>query len=154
VTLHRCAECSKPVSDRAVACPNCGAPAPAASAPGSQRPQRKTHPVAWAALLALVGYLAYESYQANLPQLPVAVRFRPALIGSGLVLMFENTSAQEITFIARLNRPDTNNTRSMELHARPYQTVSVGSGEGWTGEHGDQITLKNNRFQTWTGSIP
>lgn len=165
--LYRCNDCGNAVSDRAPACPRCGAPSPAAAeatlgaaisaaaaAPAARPARRATHPVAWLALVAIIGCLLYAAYQSNLPRLPVDVKFRPALIGPGLVLVFENTSGEQLTFVAPMNRPATNNTRSLELYAGPHQTVSIGSREGWVGEHGDQITLKNNRFQSWSGSIP
>ena len=164
--LYQCSDCGNAVSDKALACPRCGAPSPAAvtasgvaastvaAAPAIRPPRRATHPLAWLALVALIGYLAYEAYQANLPRLPVDVKFRPALVGPGLVLMFENTSGQQLTFVATMQRPSTSNTRSLELYAGPHQTVSVGSRDGWVGERGDQITLKNNHFQSWSGSIP
>jgi hypothetical protein len=159
--LYQCGDCGSPVSDRAPACPKCGAPSPAAAAasgaaaaPAIRPARRATHPVAWLALVAIIGYLLYAAYQANLPRLPVDVKFRPALVGPGLVLLFENTSGQQLTFVATMNRQATSNTRSLELYAGPHQTVSVGSREGWVGEHGDQITVKNNHFQSWSGSIP
>lgn len=156
--LRNCYECGNTVSDRTPACPKCGAPQSLASAPPTpslQTPiRRRTHPVTWAALVGLIGYLSYIAYQSNLPVIPVAVKYRPALTQPGLVLMFENTSSSPLTFVATLTRPATNNTRSLELLAGAHQTVSVASRDGWLGEHGDQGTLKNNHFQTWSGSIP
>jgi hypothetical protein len=156
--LRNCYECGNAVSDRASACPKCGAPQASAVASPTSGPQaptrRRTHPLAWMALAGIIGYFSYAAYQANLPKIPVAVKYRPALTQPGLVLMFENTSDSALTFVATLTRPATSNTRSLELLAGAHQTVSISSRDGWLGEHGDQVTLKNNHFQTWSGSIP
>jgi hypothetical protein len=161
MALRHCYECGNNVSDKAPACPKCGAPQGASLSAGMQgtltvqAPQkRKTHPITWVILILLVSLAYYYSRQVSLPSLPITVQFRPALLGPGLVLMFENTSDSPITFVARLNRPATNITRSLELYAPAHRTVSIGSRDGWLGEHGDQITLKNNNSQTWNGSIP
>jgi hypothetical protein len=156
--LRNCYECGTGVSDKAAACPKCGAPQVTGGIAAPSRAaipaHRRTHPVTWLVLFGIIGYLMYASHESNLPKIPIAVKFRPALTQPGLVLMFQNTSDSSITFVATLLRPATSNTRSLELVAGPHATVSVASRDGWLGEHGDEVTLKNKNYQTWSGSIP
>ena len=169
MSLVNCSECGNQVSDRAPACPRCGAPRatqPAApsgdpslgSATASPPPKRKTHLVTWVVFFALIGVVFYyalqDRHQQELKPLPIRTEFRPALIGPGLVLMFENQSDQSMTFLATLERPATNVIKTMELYTGPHGHVSIGSREGWIGQHGDHIKLENIKYRIWTGEIP
>jgi hypothetical protein len=163
MSLIRCTECGNQVSDRAAACPKCGAPTGPATVEASffsvpQRPQRKTHPVTWAVFFVLVGIVVWSSiksyHQSQLPPIPVAVQFRPAMLGQGLVLMFENKSGRPMTFLATLERPATGIAKKWELYAGTNGAANISYRDGWIGQHGDRITLENANYQTWNGVIP
>jgi hypothetical protein len=164
MAIVKCAECGGDVSDKAPSCPKCGAPqavtAPTAAPPppptGNQR--RKTHPVTWAVFVVLVGVLFWytlkSKHESTLPALPVAVQFRPAVLGPGLVLMFENKSDHPISFIATLQHPALNEEKKLEVYVQARATSNIGSRQGWIGQSGDRIELTNSSYQTWNGSIP
>ncbi len=159
-----CPDCGNAVSDQAPACPKCGRPrvsagataqAPQFAAPSA--PKRTTHPitlVAVLALLAVVGWYSLNSYhQSQLPVLPMVVKSRPAIIGARQVIMFENQSNQPLSVAVTLTHPTTNLQKVYQIDTAPRGTKSIGSLEGWIGQSGDTITLANNNYQSWSGSI-
>jgi hypothetical protein len=159
MALVKCVECGTEVSDKAPACPKCGAPqATVAAAPPAVKTPRKTSPVTWAVFFALIGgifwYSLQSKHEASLPPLPVAVNYRPALIGQGLVFMFENKSDGPVSFVATLQHPALNTEKRVEVYVPARGTTKLGSSDGWIGQTGDRITLANANFQTWSGSIP
>jgi hypothetical protein len=161
MALIKCAECHKEVSDQALACPNCGAPSAKATRPAVTNPttaKRRTHPVTWVVLAAIVvagtWYTLQQQRVASLPPLPVKVQFRPALTGPGLVLMVTNDSNRYLSLAATLTNPSLHREQTFRLDAAPHREVSVGHHEGWTLSSGDQITIANNDYQPWKGSIP
>lgn len=128
----------------------CSAPPPA---PAPAR-RRKTHPAVWAVAIALIGYLGYQAYEENLPKLPVNVQFRHALLGPGYVLILRNTSGQPLQVMASLTHPAINDTRSFDVYIPPNGSTDIGKLNGWITQSGDNITLKNSKYQPWNGSIP
>jgi hypothetical protein len=162
--LLNCPDCGNAVSDQAPACPKCGRPRLSAGAT-TQTPQfsapspskRATHPAALVAalgLLAVVGWYSLNSYhQSQLPALPMVVKSRPAIIGGGQVIVFENQSSQPLSVAATLTHPATNLQKVFQIDTGPRGTKSIGSFEGWVGQSGDTITLANNSYQSWSGSI-
>jgi hypothetical protein len=119
--------------------------------------KRTTHPITLVValvLLAVVGWSSLNAYRkSQLPLLPMVVKSRPALIGSGQIIMFENESNQPLSVAATLTHPATNLQKVYQIDTGPRGTKSIGSLEGWTGQSGDTITLANNNYQTWSGSI-
>jgi hypothetical protein len=152
MALVNCAECGGGLSDQAIACPKCGAPV--------NRP-RKTHPVTWAILAALVAvgvvYQVQADREAKLPPLPVNVRFRPSLLGprAGYVLVIENTSGSPLPLIANLTHTAVNDGRRYDLYIPARSTTDISKlVNGWTTEHGDRVTLENANYKPWSGSVP
>ena len=153
------------VSDRAPAGPKCGAPraaVPSAEATPSAPPQptqaRKTHPVTWAVAAILLPILGWDMWQsgreAKLPPMPVSVKFRPAVLEPGFVLMLENTSNQPLSLVARLEHPAVRDMKRVGLYVGPKSHVDVDKVNGWVAKSGDRITLENSDFKTWSASIP
>lgn len=165
MALLKCPDCGNAVSDQAPGCPKCGRPRVTAQATAQAAqfaapaapPRRKTHPITLVAalgLLAVVGWYSLNSYrQSQLPTLPMVVKSRPAIIGNGQVIMFENQSDQPLSVAATLTHPATNLQKVYQIDTGPRGSKSIGSMEGWTGQSGDTITLVNNNFQSWSGSI-
>ena len=86
--------------------------------------------------------------------MPVSVKFRPAVSEPGFVLMFENTSHQPLTLVARLEHPAARDMKKVGLFVGPGSHVDVDKVSGWVPKSGDRITLENADFKTWSGSIP
>jgi DNA-directed RNA polymerase subunit RPC12/RpoP len=164
MALIQCSECHKQISDRAAACPHCGAPVllaprPTPAADATARPsKKKTHPATWVVLVLIVimfaWYLPKAQHDANLPPMPVDVKTRTALTGPGLVLQVKNVSTRHLTFLVTLKNPTTNQEKSYRLDAAPSGTVEVGYKEGWTVASGDQLKIANNDYKVWEGSVP
>jgi hypothetical protein len=86
--------------------------------------------------------------------MPVTVTFRPAVSEPGFVLMFENTSPQPLTLVARLEHPAVRGMKKVGLYVGPKSRVDVDKVSGWVAKSGDRITLENSNFRTWSGSVP
>jgi hypothetical protein len=161
--LLNCPDCGNAVSDQAPACPKCGRPRVAAQAtapqfaPAAAPQKRTTHPITIVvalALLAVVGWSSLNAYRkAQLPPLPMAVKSRPAVIGGGQVILFENESNQPLSVAATLTHPETNFRKVYQIDTGPHGSKAIGALEGWSGQSGDTITLANNSYQSWSGSI-
>jgi hypothetical protein len=169
MALIECQECKKQLSDQATACPHCGAPKASASIPPSPTapPKRRgTSPIA----LVLAGVLAaggawywFENdktaatrgfKEQSLPLLPIEVKTRQALLGSGLVLAVHNKSSQVIALRVTLTNPTTQMSKAFALNVDPGKVGEIGHVEGWSVAKGDQIEVFNVAFQTWNGSVP
>lgn len=158
MALISCTECSKEISELAVACPGCGAPV-SKTRSASANEKKKTSKSTWAVLAAIIiGIFIYtqsRSYkEQSLPLLPVEIGFRDALTGPGLVLQVKNTSDQAIVTLVTLNNPTMRQEQSFRLDIPANGTTEVGHKEGWVLAHGDTLKIFNEQFQSWSGSIP
>ena len=145
--------------------PKRGAPRPVVpsakatpSAPPQPTQRRKTHPVTWAVAAIVIPILGWDMWQsgreARLPPMPVSVKFRPLVLEPGFVLMFENTSDQPLSLVARIEHPAIRNMKTVGLYVGPRSHVDVDKVGGWIAQSGDRITLENSKFKSWSGSIP
>jgi hypothetical protein len=160
MTLLECVDCGNPISERAPTCPKCGAPR-GMPKPGVilTRPSiAKTHPVAAAILGVLLIAAAISSItfysKSQLPVLPMQVKYRRALLGSGYVLQFVNETDSPLSVAASVAHPATNLGRSYQVNMPPRGTKEIGWLEGWVGQSGDTYTLHNNAYRESSGSIP
>lgn len=90
--------------------------------------------------------------RANQPEVPVRVGFRKALMSSGNVAGFNNTSGQTIAISINVSR-SSGQSRSFEVTLDPGMTKEIGEREGWAFIPGDSITItqpghKSKTFQT------
>jgi hypothetical protein len=162
MALIECTECKKQISDKASACPQCGAPVSATSNSQSANtvsaPKKKTSWFTWlvAVVLAVsaIWYFPKAQKEANLPPMPVEVKFRKAVLGPGLVLQVKNTSSRHLSLMVALKNPSTNQEKTYRLDAAPSTAVEVGHKEGWILASGDQLQITHNDYKAWNGSIP
>jgi len=170
--LIKCAECQRDVSDKAPACPHCGAPSRSAPPPIATtteppaKPRRKTSPVAWVALgLLIFGAIwwiqsgharAYTNQyrEANLPPMPVEVAYRQSLVGRGRVFVLKNTSDRQLSVIATLKNPTMNQERTVRVDLSPRGIREIGWGEGWVASSGDTVMLSHNEYKSYSARIP
>lgn len=160
MALVACGECGKEVSDKAPACPGCGAPpAVQAGAPPLAKVKRKTSPVTWVALVAVIAGGAWytqtrEYKEQTLADLPVQVAFRDAIMGPGMVLQVKNTSNKPLMAMVKLRNPTTHQEKSFRIDVVDKGTTELGHKEGWVLASGDMIELSNAAYRSWKGSIP
>lgn len=123
-----------------------------------------------AVVLAAIGIVNYQNYSAQkaalekqqaaleayqrLPEMPVLVQYRQALLGSGLVASFRNTSARDLAILATFTNPTLNQSKTFRLDLAPGQTKEVGHLEGWNFASGDTIKLTHNDYKALTVTLP
>ncbi len=123
-----------------------------------------------AVVLAAVGLVNYQNYSAQkaelekqqaaleayqrLPDMPVLVQYRQALMGSGLVASFRNTSPRDLAILATFTNPTLHQSKTFRLDLAPGQTKEVGHLEGWTFSSGDTIKLTHNDYKALEVKLP
>jgi hypothetical protein len=108
-------------------------------------------PSKWAAILALVGVLAWYGFQVMQPALPIAVQFRSAVGATGFVLIFKNESDHALSFTAALRHPGQQEEKKFAIQVQPSSAYELG---GWIGQSGDRISLTSSNYKVWTGALP
>lgn len=161
MALVKCEECRKEVSEKATACPACGAPiaTETATPTSGHTGKRKTTPAAWAGLIIVLGLVLWYSQSRNfkeqsLPPIPIEVRFREALVGPGMVLRVKNKVDRDLVALVKLRNPTTQEEKSFRLDIAGSGYSEIGHVEGWVLAHGDEISIFNSSFRTWVGTIP
>jgi hypothetical protein len=100
---------------------------------------------------AQLGALASEAnakiQAANLPEVPVAVAFRKAMLGSGSVATIKNTSPQPIAVTITTARPSDSQQRRFRVVIDGQQLKEIGHAEGWAFVKGDvlQVSLADHK---------
>jgi len=61
--------------------------------------------------------------------------------------MFENTSHQPLTLVARLEHPAVRDMKKSRPSTSDPVTMSMLTGQCWVPKSGDRITLENSDFQ-------
>ena len=111
--------------------------------------------VAIAIIIGLVWFSQSRTYkEQSLPALPVDVKFRNALLGSGMVLQVQNKSGKPLMVVVSLKNPTTQQEKSFRLDISPNGDKEIGHLEGWVLASGDTIKVSNASYQSWQGSIP
>ena len=90
---------------------------------------------------------AAEATLARKPQMPVEIRFRPAMMGPGYVAVFSTTTKQDFPVLVTLKSKALGTSRQASLHLSHTTTVELGHAEGFTIEAGDEITLTNTNYE-------
>jgi len=167
MALTKCSECGREVSDKAVSCPQCGAPVaaaqpptavqapaavqpppPAAAAPSKPPVQkRKTHPIAWVALVLLLAggfwiYRAATSESAAPPSAGFAAAFRQPQklvserfsIKEGQAMMFSFTLRSDARIEVSV-QATPKNVDVMLMTARELENYKAAKGKLFGGEY-------------------
>lgn len=115
---------------------------------------RRLTPAKLAVIVVLMGGLIWYALQVLEPPLPVTVRFRSEMHGSGFVLIFENESDRALSFTASLGHPGRREEKKFAIQVPSRSTYELGSSQGWVGQSGDRISLTSSNYRAWTGAIP
>lgn len=87
------------------------------------------------------------------PELPVTLSLRKAMMGPGLVAVFNTTVKSPVSVLAIVKSAALGTTKQFELHLNPAAATELGHMEGATIEAGDTITLENKNFSTATFTV-
>lgn len=84
---------------------------------------------------------------ANLPEVPVTMTFRKAMLGSGSVVTIRNTSGQSIAIAITAARPEAGQQRTFRGVIDAQQVKEIGHAEGWAFVKGDvvQVAMPNHK---------
>lgn len=90
---------------------------------------------------------ALDQEKARLPLVPVRIEMRRSAVGRGLVAMFTNTSAMQLSVLMATRNPTTEVVREKSFQVAPGRKVEVGYLEGIQFASGDQIRLRSAGFE-------
>jgi hypothetical protein len=97
-----------------------------------------------------------EAQLAKKPEMPVNLAVRKAMMGPGLVAVFNTTTKSPVAALAVVKSAALGTTKQVELHLNPNAPTELSYSEGVVIEAGDTITLQNanNSPATFTVSAP
>lgn len=99
--------------------------------------------------------LAAEIERINkLPELPIEVGYREALLGSGLVGEFKNTSNKHLSVRVTMENPTMNSKKTVRLDIAPNELREIGHMEGWAFASGDVITISHDGYKNLKIKMP
>lgn len=101
-------------------------------------------------LKELAGEADEKIQQANQREVPVTVGFRKAMLSSGHVAAFTNTSGQSIAVVAEVRRASSGQSRSFDITLDPGRKKELGEREGWAFVAGDTITVNQPGHKSLT----
>jgi hypothetical protein len=87
---------------------------------------------------------------ASMPELPVAVGFRGALLGPGRVVRVENLAGTDIAVQAQVIDAASHHERDFTWSINRGFTAEFGHAQGYAFEPGDQLTLAHDGFKSKT----
>ncbi len=181
MAIVACPECGKQVSDTAPACPSCGAPVAQVlsqkrgtqSPPSQPAPQVKanpsTRPWAWVAagMLIALGVVVFvfsrsderkaeaaARVEQSKPDLPIALTYRGAITGPGLVISLKNNSNRSLAVLMTVANATTKQVKTFRLDISPQQTTEVGYLEGWTFASGDSVKVVHAEYKPLLRKLP
>jgi hypothetical protein len=90
---------------------------------------------------------ALDQEKARMPAVPVRIEMRRSAMGRGLVAMFTNTSAKQLTVVMASRNPTTEAVKEQTFQIAPGRKVEVGYLEGVQFASGDQVRLRSAGFE-------
>lgn len=90
---------------------------------------------------------ALDQERSRLPAVPVRIEMRRSAVGRGLVAMFTNTSARQLSVLMATRNPTTRVVNQKSLQVAPGRKVEIGYLEGVQFASGDQVLLRSAGFE-------
>lgn len=97
---------------------------------------------------------ALDQEKAKLPPVPVRIQMRPSAMGRGLVAMFTNTSARQLSLLMATRNPTTQAVKQLSLQVAPGAKVEIGFREGVQFASGDQVRLRSAGYEDLPYTVP
>ena len=92
--------------------------------------------------------------KASLPQLPVAVGFRKALLGPGKVARIESVAGKGLAVHARVIDAVAHHEHDFNINVDAGRFAELGHNQGYTFEAGDRLTLEHDGYKSMTWVVP
>jgi uncharacterized membrane-anchored protein YhcB (DUF1043 family) len=89
---------------------------------------------------------ALDQEKARLPAVPVRIEMRRSAMGRGLVAMFTNTSAKQLSVVMATRNPTTEAAKELTFQIPPGRKFEVGYLQGVQFASGDQMRLRSAGF--------
>ena len=96
---------------------------------------------------------ALEAY-ARLPEMPVELTYRDAMMGSGLVISLKNRSSRNLSVVATFTNPTLHQEKSFRIDLSAKGFTEFGHIEGWAFASGDNIKIVHNEYKPLTVILP
>jgi septal ring factor EnvC (AmiA/AmiB activator) len=90
---------------------------------------------------------ALDQEKARLLPVPVRIEMRRSAMGRGLVAMFTNTSARQLSVLMATRNPTTQAVNQKSFQVAPGRKVEIGYLEGVQFASGDQVLLRSAGFE-------
>lgn len=103
---------------------------------------------------AILTLITFSIFAADLPDMPVKVTYRKAVLDAGYVFQFHNISEVALPIKVTLENPQTKTLQIFRLNIDPFKQKEIGSLEGWTAMPGDLITVENSDYKTLHVQFP
>ena len=97
---------------------------------------------------------ALEQEKARLPPVPVRIETRRSIAGRGLVAMFTNTSALQLSVVIATRNPTSGAENEMSHQIAPGRKLEIGHLERVQFASGDQIRLRSSGFEELHYTVP
>lgn len=88
------------------------------------------------------------------PEIPISVRFRKALLSSGLVASFKNETEDPFAVTLEFSRESTDRRDNRDLVLNKDQSREIGEREGWAFVKDDKIVLSRKGYKPVTIVVP
>jgi hypothetical protein len=95
-----------------------------------------------------------EAQLARKPALPVKVSFRKAMIGNGLVAVFETTTKESFPILVSVNNKAIGAVQHFRLDLRSQYPSELGHMEGASIAPGDEISVENKSYSPMKLVVP
>jgi hypothetical protein len=89
-----------------------------------------------------------------LPDLPLRVNMRKALMGAGEVAQLQNFGGRELVVAVVAHSPATNQSREWRLVIAPGTAQELGHKEGWAFASGDELSITDTAFRPMKVNVP
>jgi len=94
------------------------------------------------------GQVAEEIMQSELPDLPLSIKTRGALLGTGTVVAITNQGQEALELTATMVSYDETSRKQIQFKLAPLQAKNIGVLEGWEFVPGDNFSFAANGYKT------
>ena len=90
---------------------------------------------------------AEKARELAMPDLPVKVSTRKAMMGAGLVAIIRNFGSKELPLAVTASSSATGQSKKFQIVVPPGGAAEIGHKEGWPFSSGDELLIAENGFR-------